>query len=190
MDRIITPQQKQIVEKIDRQNKIEETEQNELRKQLGIGQAEKKKGDFYWEDEIGLTTKTISQNRDLSQYEKGGHVNCRKWMTKDKQSPQCNETAVRDFIWQMWSEKKLGYITISGDSVDSLSTSHIFIEPDKKGNFQIVRRTVRWSALPGANYWIQDDPKIISVVRVEDKPQKGQWTLILKDKSGKTSELF
>lgn len=121
-----------------------------------------------------LVTKDILQNRDLSLYLQGGHFG---W--KDNQSKK--EKTVRDFIWQCWNEKKHGYICITYQSLEGfLSTSHIFIEPKENGDWRMIWRIVRSENL------INDVPEITAVERVENKPKKGEWALILKDETGKT----
>ena len=182
----MTPQQKQIVEKLERQNKIEKTKRDELKKQFGIGESKKTKGAFYREEGVGLTTKNISQGRDLSQYEKGGHIDCRDWAAKDKLSLECNERILRDFVWSHWNGRKRGYITMSGDSVDASATLHIFIEPNKKGEWIIIWRIARFQALFGGRFSIDDFPIVTFVERFENNINKDEWKLILKDKLGKT----
>ena len=63
------------------------------------------------------------------------------------------------------------------------STSHYFIEFDKKGKWSIGRRMIRWHALPGGNE-IVDFPGIYSVEQIEDNSDKKKLKLVFKDKSG------
>jgi hypothetical protein len=65
----------------------------------------------------------------------------------------------RDFIWKHWQEKKPGYFRISLNGVDATSTSHIFIEPDAKGDWQITWRIVRNHALVKGGF-VNDVPVI------------------------------
>ena len=82
----MTAQQKQILENIEQQNKIEAEKQNAIKKQLRLDKQKKLEDKFFWEKDIGLTTKNIAQNRDMNHYAQGGHFDCRKWGTKDENS--------------------------------------------------------------------------------------------------------
>ena len=91
-----------------------------------------------------LTTSDIAQERGLSLYDSGGHFNCRSWIpAQDDPKPNCDIPKVRDFIWQHWENKQRAYIRITFDSVDAVSTSHIFIEPDQNGKWHVAWRIVR-----------------------------------------------
>jgi hypothetical protein len=97
-----------------------------------------------------LTTSDVAQQRDLASYDKGGHINCRAGMVRyqgesaaDFSSKRWQLPKLRDFIWDHWQAKKRGYIRISFDSVDAVSTSHLFIEPDKDGKWHVAWRIVR-----------------------------------------------
>ena len=186
----MTPQQKEIAEKIERQNEIEEEKENQIRKKVELDKQKKKQNkkdiEFYWKDGIGLTTNNITQKRDISQYTLGGHIDCRRWGKENKLSVECKKNSLRDFIWQLWTDKKRGYITQSGDSVDASSTAHIFIEPDKKGNWNIVIRIARFQAITGGSYFIDNLSFITSVKRIEDSTNKDGWKLLLNSKSGNT----
>lgn len=173
----MTKEQKQIIEKVEQQNKLDEQKRNEIEKKLGFDKRKEFKSEYFWEDGIGLTTKNISQGRNLKQYEQGGNFDCREWSSRDKLSFECNLNRVRDFIWQNWMNKTKGYIRVSSDSRDSSNTSHIFIEPNKKGKWSITWRIV--------SNEITDVLGIISVERVENKPSKGEWALVFKNKSSK-----
>jgi hypothetical protein len=83
-----------------------------------------------------LTVEGVEQRRDLSLYERVdlGSVN------KDTASTFPD---ARLFLWQHWSNRKSGYLTLTGSSVDATSTSHIFIEPDETGRWRIAWRIVR-----------------------------------------------
>ena len=97
-----------------------------------------------------LTTSDVAQQRDLASYASGGHINCRDGMVRyggesaaDFSSERCQLPKLRDFVWEHWQAKKRGYIRISFDSVDAVSTSHLFIEPDKDGKWHVAWRIVR-----------------------------------------------
>ena len=87
-----------------------------------------------------LTVVGVEQGRDLSLYDRVdlGSV--------DNESA----TAVADarlFLWEHWSKQKLGYLTLTGSSVDATSTSHIFIERDETGRWRVAWRIVRHNDL-------------------------------------------
>jgi len=102
-----------------------------------------------------FTTSGITDHRDLTAYDDGGHFDCRRY-TNDSAKDQANaETRIsyslndaRNFIWKHWQDKtRRGYLRISMNSVDASSTSHIFIEPDAKGDWRVVWRIVQNHAL-------------------------------------------
>lgn len=146
------------------------------------------KAEVIWKDKGELTTKDITQKRDMPQYSDGGYFDCRGWVSKNEFRGNCDEKKVRDFIWQHWTEKKRGYVRVTYDSVDAKSTSHIFIEPDEKGEWSVAWRMVRFHAIPQLNNQIIDVAKIITVERVENKPRKGMWALVFKNRIGSIME--
>jgi hypothetical protein len=90
-----------------------------------------------------LTTADITQGRDLSLYDDGRHFNC--YLIYEGDEPECNIPKIRKFIWQHWQNKQRGYIRITFGSIDAVSTSHIFIEPDEQGMWHVAWRIVRHS---------------------------------------------
>jgi hypothetical protein len=152
---------------------------------LIFAQEMKTKNKFSEEKGIGLTTTDITQKRDMSLYIKGGHFDCRDFAEKDELSLDCDSKKARDFIWENWTKKKRAYLTISADSIDSTSTLHIFIEPNKKGNWTIAGRIARFHAISKPPYYIDDLAEVVSVTRVENESMKDEWSLVYKDKSEK-----
>jgi hypothetical protein len=144
------------------------------------------KAQVIWGKNAELITDNITQSRDLSQYEQGGYFDCRGFRLKSEVGDKCNEDEVRNFIWQNWMNKKRAYVRVTYNSVDATSTSHIFIEPNGKGEWRVAWRIVRWHAIPELNNLIHDILGIVAVEQIKDKPEKGKWGLIFKDKSGKT----
>lgn len=138
--------------------------------------------------EGALTTATITQERNLALYDDGGHSNCRGGLVQfhgendsDFSSKKCIIPKVRDFLWQHWQEKKRGYVRISFDTVDAVSTSHIFVEPDPNGRWHVVWRIVRHSEE------ITDLPDIISVERAKHERTDyggGSYILVFRDDEG------
>jgi hypothetical protein len=131
-----------------------------------------------------LTTEGLTQNRDMSQYDQGGHFDCAGGFGKDSFHIGCNENKIRDFVWQHWAKRKRGYIRITYHSEDARSTFHIFIEPNDNGEWNVVWRIARWHTIQKYNNKI-DDIWGITVEQVKDKPKKGSWAIIFKNSSGK-----
>jgi hypothetical protein len=154
------------------------------KKQPEIEETKNTKAEVIWKDKGELTTKDITQKRDSTQYDDGGYFDCRGWIAKNEARGVCDEKKIRDFIWWHWNDKKRGYVRVTYDSVDAKSTSHIFIEPDEKGEWSVAWRIVRFHAFPQLNNQITDIAKIVRVERIEDKPKKGEWALIFKNKIG------
>jgi hypothetical protein len=140
-----------------------------------------------------LTVNTIAENRDLNLYDQAGHFDCRYYTLErfaDNQKQQFIEMALaqpREFIWEHWQQKRRGYIRITFDSVDAVSTSHIFIEPDANGVWKVTWRIVRHMGE------VDDKPPIFSVERSLQSTypsKKGAlYKLIFKYKDGDTSDL-
>jgi hypothetical protein len=158
------------------------------KKQTKIDETKNTKAEVIWKDNGELTTKDIKQRRDLTQYDEGGYFDCRHWIAEDEPRGICDEKKIRDFIWQHWTKKKRGYARITYDSVDAKSTSHIFIEPDEKGEWSVAWRIVRFHAIAQLNNQITDVEKIVNVERFENKPKKGEWALVFKNRIGSVME--
>ena len=135
------------------------------------------------------TIKDITQKRNMTQYEQGGNFDCRTYIFNGKRG-ECDKNKFRDFIWQNWFEKKRAYVRVTENSPDVGGTFHYFIEPDKNGEWSIIRRLVRWHALPPGIREIVDFPKVFSVEQIKDKTNKENWTLVFKDKAGKISSEY
>ncbi len=158
------------------------------KKQTEIEETKNAKAEVVWKDKGELTTKDITQKRNMTQYEDAGYFDCRNWIVKNESRGICDEKKIRDFLWQYWTEKKRGYVRVTYDSVDAKSTSHIFIEPDGKGEWFIAWRIVRFHTILQLSNQITDVAKIMKVERVEDKPRKGEWALIFKNRIGSIIE--
>lgn len=140
------------------------------------------KAEVIWQNDE-LTAKGITQNRNLSEYEQGGHFT-KGGLIKENPCFDCGEKSGRDFIWKNWTEKKRGYIRITYHGTDAFSTSHIFIEPNEKGEWRIAWRIARQHTSSEYDNLITDIPTIIEVDRIEDKSEKDEWALIFKNKIG------
>jgi hypothetical protein len=145
--------------------------------------------EIYTGDDEELTSSIISGQRDLKLYEQAGHFSCRRWTSaainnkRNYDEVEQRLTKAREFIWEHWRNKKRGYLRITLDSVDAVSTSHIFIEPDAQGTWQIVWRIARWHAMMRDSL---DDMPILRQVE-KSKNKNGQTILIFKDADGEDS---
>ena len=129
-----------------------------------------------------LTAGGITENRDLAKYVDGGFFDCRGWIDAQKRQ-LCDEHKLRDFIWKQWHEKSRGYVRVTYDSVDAVSTSHIFIEPDKSGNWSVKWRIARWHALPGGSNQITNIENIAAVEQ-SGNIKTYRWFLVFKNEAG------
>lgn len=157
-------------------------------KQVEIKETKNTRAEIIWKDNGELSIKDVTQKRDMTQYADGGYFDCRGWVSKDAFRGICDEKKIRDFLWQHWTEKKRAYVRVTYDSVDAKSTSHIFVEPNENGEWSVAWRIVRFHAIPQLNNQITDVAKIVSVERVENKPKKGDWVLVFKNKIGDIME--
>lgn len=77
-----------------------------------------------------------SQKRDLAGYENGGTLDF-SW----KVAPRHEElrTKLREFLWEHWKQKQLGFIVATFYSSHGDYTTHkFFIEPDGDGRWRVV----------------------------------------------------
>ena len=98
------------------------------------------------------TARGIEQDRDLRFYDQGGFFDA--GMGPDFQGygirPGSDEyergtralREVRRFVWEHWKAQRRGYVAITLRHSDRTATVHMFIEPDKRGRWRIVRRVV------------------------------------------------
>jgi hypothetical protein len=126
----------------------------------------------------------------LSLYDQGGHQGCGYGEASEARCKASYKKA-RDFIWTHWQEQKRGYVIVRFGSVDAVSDSHIFIEPDESGAWQVVWRIERVVSFENPGM-INDVPDLRSVKRGEagrsDFQEAGTPILIFKDKNGKVIE--
>ena len=141
-----------------------------LTKQTKPKQKKKPKAQLFLLEKGELTSKTITQGRKISEYDQGGYFDCREQAPGDDPCGECDEKKIRDFIWQHWTNKKRGYVRVTYNSVDSLNTSHIFIEPNANGAWKIEWRIARFHVIPELNNRIDDVPEIITVDLCERLP--------------------
>ena len=75
--------------------------------------------------------------RDISRYKNGGAYNL-NWSRSGEELEEMR-SKVRAFLWEHWSQRRLGRITatiytIEGDP----TTTTFYVEPDKKGTWQVA----------------------------------------------------
>ena len=71
------------------------------------------------------------------------------------------------FIWEHWQKKRRGYIRVTVDSVDTMSTSHIFVEPNDRGPWHVAWRVAQ--ARGNAPSVVRDLSPFTTVERVDSK---------------------
>lgn len=135
----------------------------------------------FQDNDGALTTKDITQNRDLTHYEQGGYFRGRTNLGKDGLD---NEKQVRDFIWQHWNEKKRGYIKLSFGGTDTSRTIHYFIEPNEKSDWIVTRKVIYQSS--DGKFELGEDV-LYSLEQIENK-ENSDWFLVSKSPSGQITE--
>jgi hypothetical protein len=145
------------------------------------GTGEKKlRGDQIKTTEFGeVTTAKLAGKRDLSRYLQGGHHDCRDYFLSP-QKGQCTIDELNQFILSNWSNRQLGYVRLTRNTPDAGATLHIFIEPNKTGQWTVLYRMVRWHAF-GPNSII-DFPRAYFVEKSASESPEGKLTF--KDKFG------
>ena len=114
-----------------------------------------------------LMTADIAQARDMSLYDDGGHWDCREHSLSDTSPRNCDLPKVRAFIWEHWQKKQRAYIRVTVDSVDTMGTSHIFVEPDDHGLWHVAWRVAQ--ARASGPSVIRDLSAFVSVTRIDSK---------------------
>lgn len=109
-----------------------------------FGQAKKSKA----------TAKDFLQRRDLTKYTQKQFSMCGMFPL----NPKCDMKELREFIWQYWTEKKLAYVKVIFQGIDTSYTNHIFIELNKKNQWIVSQYGERWAALTNLQKPIQKLP--------------------------------
>jgi hypothetical protein len=136
---------------------------------------------------------TPTEGRDLSNYKQSGRFGCGMTVKSDEYHTCLDSiTRARDFIWEHWERKQRAYAIVRLSSVDAVSDSHIFIEPDDTGVWHIVWRIERVVCM-GCAGDIDQVPDIRSLERVKsersfDYAPAGSTVLVFRDKTGKQIE--
>lgn len=139
--------------------------QNQV-KQVSINNSTPKPTTEFGGNDFDQKISDITQNRVLSQYEKGGEFDCKTDVAK-----------VRDFVWLLWTEKKRGYIKMDCDGKDSFNTKYYFIEPNEKNEWHILVREFYEHSIPEYSKPVKDSIAVYAE-RVEEN--NNWWQLILK----------
>ena len=141
--------------------------------------------------------------RDLSRYDRGGPYALELGL--DAQTRANREAEVREFLWNHWHQRGLGYVTVTQYSKEGEpSTSSYFVEPDEKGVWQIAIKidrmlvdrdgtksqhyeSVEYDAHFVERIEVPKDRLTQNVVIPEGKIRAPQsYRLALKDEKGKT----
>jgi hypothetical protein len=130
-----------------------------------------------------IISKSVFQKRDITQYFDGGNFRC----GLSSSESECDYKKIREAIWQCWTEKTLCYLTISAVGVDSSYDQHIFIEPNKNNQWQVVRRVENGHTMRQFRKPIHDLPRVYFL---EWRKNKDEKVLIFKNKLGKVIEEF
>lgn len=121
--------------------------------------------------------KTVIQKRIITDYFDGGNFRCGHITRKG----ECDYQKLREIIWQCWNEKTLCYLRITNQGVDAGSKEYIFVEPNKKNQWTVIRRKEYWSAITPTKRPFEKLPIVFSLDWEERTLEKN---LILKDNFG------
>jgi hypothetical protein len=136
-----------------------------------------------------VTKGRFIQNRDLSLYNFGGeYSDCRNIMLKEIPKCQIDKAKARKFIWKHWQNKKRAYLVVTFSSVDNSSDAHIFVEPDAKGNWNLIwiwERFGMW-ARRGYNFDLLEinSVKLKRATKGDYEYLPGEYYLSFLDKDG------
>jgi hypothetical protein len=132
------------------------------------------------------TTDDILNGRDLSLYENGGYVeSCGfidEWENCLKQRAKA-----RRFVFEHWTQKKLGYIQIGLPCADCGPVDHIFVEPDPNGNWRVV---VTLATNGPVRTQVARKLKFRSASEDEERRSNSATILVFIDHHGKEVEYF
>ena len=101
------------------------------------------------DDIIARITKEQSWGRQLSRYDNAGHYDFSHQVYSEEKGKQYQrmEKEIREFLWNHWNERRLGYIRETRYGVEGqVGTSHMFVEPDGNGEWRIycIVLTIDW----------------------------------------------
>lgn len=100
-----------------------------------------------WHEGEALTTENVIEGRDLSRYDKLVLADpVPRPVVEEWHDAQLFGQA-RIFLWEHWRNKKPGYLMLTLHSVDSMGTSHMFVEQDDFHRWRIYERRVHWKEI-------------------------------------------
>ena len=136
---------------------------------------------------VKLTSPT--EGKTLALYDQGGRFGC--GIVTESEYPGCLDSIARArmFLWQHWDQKRRGYAIVRFGTVDAVSDSHIFIEPDESGAWHVVWRIDRVVSVEHSG----DIDVVLDISSIErgqasrsfDPVEPGTPILIFRDKAGK-----
>src|SRR5262249_8498685 len=99
------------------------------------------------------TLASLLGSRDMSLYEDGGDHSSPCFQVSAAE-PDCGESLAyaRKFIWSHWHNKLRGYLRITFCRGDRCTEAHLFIEPDKNGDWRVVEYYDRGCDLDDARF--------------------------------------
>ena len=109
---------------------------------------------------VSLTIDDVAQGRNLSNYDKLELPDVEPKNVMDRLHHP-NFARARTFLWEHWRDRKQAYLIFTVSSVDSTSTSHMFIEKDEIGHWRVYWRIVRSHAIAGSE--VDDLPSTYAV---------------------------
>jgi hypothetical protein len=120
-----------------------------------------------------FTIDGVAQGRPLDLYER---LDLTQTTLSHQEERDALRARAREFIWDRWQRYRRAYIVFTQTTVDWISTSHIFIEPDETGRWRVAWRILQENAslLPREvtphepTGIIRDQPTFYVVERVDD----------------------
>jgi hypothetical protein len=143
----------------------------------------------------GQVTKCQLKERSLNRYEKAGPYT----VLPTAENAASVEAEMRDFLWQHWHKRQLGYLSATFYSKEGdATTSSYFVEPDKFGNWHIevviestrlVRSGIRGNQ-SSKNKTRKTCYAAFSIERVEVRDKVGQSSLIIPEEDNRSPQSY
>ena len=75
--------------------------------------------------------------RDLAKYDNGGSFKFSPTVPQNEQNEE--RTKIREFVWDHWTEKRLGYLSfVFWSAAEDPAGYDLYIEPDKSGSWAVT----------------------------------------------------
>jgi hypothetical protein len=144
------------------------------------------------------------RTRDLARYDKGGTLVTDN--TKSERTLSATKAKLRNFLWDHWSQRRLGVIVVSGVTMEGQpNTTSYFIEPGNNGTWRIAleieredfdlmkrtseHRSERFSACHVTRVEVPKDGGATRIVIPDPEPRESKsYRLVLKDCLGEVLE--